>query len=747
MNPVAARTGAHYASKVSAPLPPSAVSVSGSVGVPEVEVVVAPPAPRPEVAGPPYLNRELSRLEFHRRVLELADDPGVPLLERVKFLAIASQFVDEFFQVQVGGLRGKVDAGVRTATPDGRSPAEQLRAIRSTVEDLLVQQGRTFLDRVLPALAGARVELCDWASPADWAALDREDRAYLDSVFERSIFPVLTPLAVDPAHPFPFISNLSLNLAVIVGNPVTGERRFARVKVPPLLPRFVGMPDGRRFVPVERVIAAHLGALFPGMAIECYFAFRVTRDTDLALEEEEADDLLVAMEMELRRRRSGRPVRLEVEARTTDEVRELLLRELELGPDDLYVLDGPLDLSGLWAVYDLDRPDLKDEPWAPMTQPGLATADDEPVDLFALLRERDVLVHHPFDSFTTSVESFVKQAAEDPQVLAIKQTLYRTSGDSPIVRALINAAEAGKQVVALVEVKARFDERANIAWARALEEAGVHVVYGVVGLKTHSKTALVIRQEDDRVRRYCHLGTGNYNPATARIYTDLGLLTADPDLGADVADLFNFLTGYSRGIEYRKILVAPTSLRRRIVQLIEEEAAAAPGAGRIIWKVNHLVDPAVIDALYAASQAGVEIDLVVRGICCLRPGVPGLSERIRVRSIVGRFLEHSRVFYFGGTPERRERIYMGSADMWQRNLDRRIEVLTPVEDPDLRAELRAVLESNLADDTFAWELGGDGTWTRTPTRDMRSTVRDLQERALERARRRRDPDLLTLGKP
>jgi polyphosphate kinase len=683
-----------------------------------------------------YLNRELSRLDFYGRVLELAQDETVPLLERVKFLAIFSQFVDEFFQVQVAGLKDQVKAGIASTGPDGRTPAEQLRAIRDRVEDLLATEAKVFLTDVGPRLAEAGVRLCHWES------LDEEDRAYLVRAFQQWIFPVLTPLSVDPAHPFPEISNLSLNLAVMVRNAGTGERRFARVKVPPILPRFVVMPDGERFVPLEQVIAAHLPALFRGMEIERQYPFRVTRNADLIVDEDEADDLIVAVEMELRRRRFGKAVRLEVDAQMSDEVRTLLLRELELEPGDLYAIDGPLDLGGLWAVYELDRPDLKDEAWTPMTQPGLATADDEPVDLFAVLSERDVLVHHPYDSFTTSVEAFIKQAANDPRVLAIKQTLYRTSGDSPVVRSLIEAAEAGKQVAVLVEVKARFDEEANIGWARALEEVGVHVVYGVVGLKTHSKTALVVRQEDEGIRRYCHIGTGNYNPRTARLYTDIGLLTSDADIGDDLTELFNFLTGYARHVGYRKLLVAPTYLRGSVIDLIRAETEAPAGLGRIVIKANHLVDPAVIDALYEASQAGVEVDLIVRGICCIRPGVPGLSERIRVRSIVGRYLEHSRIMKFGGSEKRPPRFFIGSADLWQRNLDRRIEVVTPVEDPDLMARLEEVLEVNLADDTQAWELTADGTWERVPTVEGVSTVRSLQEAALGSARRRRDPDSL-----
>jgi polyphosphate kinase len=502
------------------------------------------------------------------------------------------------------------------------------------------------------------------------------------------------------------------------------------------------MPDGERFVPLEQVIAAHLHALFPGMEIECHFPFRVTRNADLTPEDEEADDLLAAVEMELRRRRFRKAVRLEVDADTTDEVHDLLMRELDLGPDDVFRVRGPLDLSGLWAVHELDRPELKDEAWVSITQPRLAALDERPVDLFAVVRDGDVLVHHPYDSFTTSVVAFIEAAAGDPSVLAMKQTLYRTSGDSPIVKALIQAAESGKQVAVLVELTARFDERANIAWARALEEAGVHVVYGMVGLKTHSKTALVVREEDDGIRRYCHVGTGNYNPKTARIYEDLGLLTADPEIGADLTDLFNFLTGYSRQERFRKLLQAPTALRSRVVELIEQEAAAPDGTGRIVMKVNALSDHTVIDALYAASGAGVSIDLIVRGICCLRPGVPGLSENIRVRSVVGRYLEHSRIYAFGDSSHRPVRYLIGSADMMPRNLDNRIEVLAPVDDPSLQRRLDEVLAVSLTDEALAWRLCPDGTW-EPPRGEGPGVHRRLQELALERARSRREPEALS----
>ncbi|MGO9456467.1 MAG: polyphosphate kinase 1 [Acidimicrobiales bacterium] len=693
-----------------------------------------------------FANRELSRLDFGARLLDLSDDPEVPLLERVKFMAIFSDLLDELFQVRVAGLDDQVAAGVRTRSIDGLRPGEQLAVIRGRVEELVARQDRIFLDRLVPALAEAGVRLSDWTS------LDDDDRSYLVDVFHRQIFPVLTPLAVDPGHPFPYISNLSLNLLVEVADPGTGEQRIARVKVPQVLPRFVVMPDGERFVPLEQVIAAHLDVLFPGMTIGEHDAFRVTRNSDLALEEDEADDLLVAVEMELRRRRFGSAVRLEIAAQASAGLRDRLAGELDVGPDGVYAVDAPIDLSGLWAVYALDRPDLHEETWTPMTPPHLATAGDEPADLFAVLRERDVLVHHPYDSFATSVEAFVAQAAEDPDVLGIKQTLYRTSGDSPIVASLIRAAEAGKQVAAIVELKARFDEQANIGWARALEEAGVHVVYGLVGLKTHSKTVLVLRREEEGIRRYCHVGTGNYNSKTARIYEDLGLLTAAPDVGADVGDLFNYLTGFSRHTGYRQLLVSPVTLRHRVLELIDEQAAAGP-EGRIVMKMNGLTDPELIDALYRASCAGVTIDLAVRGLCCLRPGIPGLSETIMVRSIVGQFLEHSRIYRFGGStddvPHRDAdaapgasplTLLIGSADLMERNLDRRIEVLVPVRDAELQARLLEILELVFADDTNAWVLGSDKRWRRVPSRRGVNSQRRLRLLALDRARRRREVD-------
>ncbi|HSZ36209.1 MAG TPA: polyphosphate kinase 1 [Acidimicrobiales bacterium] len=688
-----------------------------------------------------FTNREQSRLDFGARLLDLAEDDGLPLMERAKFLAIFSELLDEFYQIRVAALEDQVAAGVRTRSVDGLRPGEQLTMIRGRVEDLVAREDRIFLDLIVPALAEAGIRFSDWSS------LDDDDREHLVEVFQREIYPVLTPLAVDPGHPFPYISNLSLSLVVEVQDPSTSERRIARVKVPPALPRFVVMPDGERFVPLEQVIAAHLDTLFPGMTIGYHHAFRVTRNADLALEEDEADDLLVAIEMELRRRRFGKALRLEVEPGMSDELVDLLATELEVGRDGVFRVAAPLDLSGLWSVYALDRPDLHAETWTPMTPPRLASASHDPNEFFAMLRERDVLVHHPYDSFATSVEAFVAQAADDPAVLGIKQTLYRTGFDSPIVQALIQAAENGKQVAAIVELKARFDEEANIGWARALEEVGVHVVYGIVGLKTHSKTALVLRREDDGVRPYCHVGTGNYNSKTARIYEDLGLLTSDPVIGADVGALFNYLTGFSKHADYREILVSPVTVRKRIMAMIEEQADAGP-AGRIVMKVNGLTDAAMIDALYRASGAGVQIDLAVRGLCRLRPGIPELSENIRVRSIVGSFLEHSRIYRFGGAPVDPAagpglplKVFIGSADLMGRNLDRRIEVVVPVHDPELQARLFEVLDLVFTDDTNAWELGSDRRWRRVPNTHGVSSQDRLKELARERARRQRDSEL------
>jgi polyphosphate kinase len=694
----------------------------------ESTAAVAPPADSPAIgfdSPARFLNRELAWLDFNARVLALAEDSSVPLLERAKFLAIFSENLDEFFEVRVAGLMESLEAGLRTTGPDGLELGVQLRAIGARVSELAEREATVFTKEVAPELEAAGIRFVGWDD------LDEADRAQVDELFGERIFPVLTPLAVDPAHPFPYISNLSLNLAVVVRHPHTREERFARVKVPPLLPRFVALAEGTRFLLLEDVIAAKLDLLFPGMEILSHHPFRVTRDADFELEDE-AEDLLEAVASVLRRRsKFGRVVRLEIDATMTDEVLALLCRELELKPHDVTVVEGPLDLGGLWALHALDRPDLLDEPWVPQTPTALSETDNGP-DLFRLLRAGEVLVHHPYDSFTTSVERFIEQAANDPDVLTIKQTIYRTAGtESSVVRALAKAAEQGKQVVALVELKARFDEEANIERARMLEEAGVHVVYGLVGLKTHAKVLLVVRQEPDGIRRYCHIGTGNYNPKTADLYEDLGFLSADPDLGADLTDLFNHLTGYSHQLGYRRLLVAPTHLRTELMRRIEREAAQGD-AGRIVLKMNSLVDPVMIDALYAASRAGTPIDLVVRGICCLRPQVPALSENIRVRSIVGRYLEHSRIYRFGADPGDAEYL-IGSADLMPRNLDRRVEALVPVTDPRLKGRLEDILELDLADDVLAWELASDGVWHKLPTIEGISAQRALQELAVARA--------------
>jgi polyphosphate kinase len=669
-----------------------------------------------------YLNRELSRLDFNARVLAMAEDRDRPLLDRVRFLSIFTRSTDDFFQIRVAGLQEQVQAEVASTAPDGATPAQQLREIRGYVERLTERQTRLFNDHLAPALAAAGIRIRDVES------LSKSERKQVEADFARHIFPVLTPLAVDPGHPFPYISHLSLNLAVIVRDPLRRIERFARLKIPPLLPRFTELPDGG-YLPLEQAVALNLQALFPGMEVVDHHAFRITRDADLDLVESEAEDLLSAIQTELRRRRrQGRAVRLEVDPDLPRRYLELMVRELELSDSDVYPVTGLLDLGSLDTFADLDRPDLKSPAWIPATQPRLRGAGGEPVDLFSVIRKGEVLVEHPYDSFTTSVEAFIEQASRDPKVLAIKQTLYRTSGPaSPIARALTKAAELGKQVVALVELKARGDEQANIEWAQALEEAGVHVVYGLVGLKTHAKLMLVVRMEESGLRYYVHIGTGNYNPATAGIYEDLGLLSA---LGHDVSELFNLLTGYSRQRRYRRLLVAPMTLRSRILELIAHEGQAHKG--RITIKVNNLVDPEVIDALYAAGKGGAEIDLIVRGVCCLRPGVPGLSETIRVRSLVGRFLEHARLFRFG-SEKRGVEHYLGSADLMERNLDRRVEAIVPVRDPEHRRRLDEMLELELSDDVLAWELGSDGCWTKVPTRKGVDSQEVLRQLALERA--------------
>jgi len=677
-----------------------------------------------------YINREISWLQFNDRVLAMAADPQFPLLERLKYLAIFSSNLDEFFMVRVSGLRDQVQTGMVTRGSDGWTPSETLEAIAKHVGPTIEHQVRVFLDEVSPAMAKAGIRI------ADISELNSQERDFLRDYFQRQVFPVLTPLAVDPSHPFPYISNLSLSLAVTVRYPGTSRDRFARVKVPGILPRFVPLGDGSTFVPLEQVVATHLDKLFPGMNVVEAHPFRVTRDADIELAEDEADDLLVAVEQELRRQRFGAVVRLEVEATMPDHMVRLLQRELEVEDDAVVTVEGPLGLHDLMGLVSaLDRPELADEPWVGTTQPRLLGTEGDSVNLFATMREGDLLVHHPYDAFATSVQRFIEQAADDPEVLAIKQTLYRTDGDSPIVTALIHAAETGKQVVVLVEVKARGDEASNIGWARALERAGCHVAYGLVGLKTHSKTALVVRREHGGIRRYVHIGTGNYNAKTARLYTDIGLLSCDEDLGADLTDLFNSLTGYARGSRYRKILVAPNALRDKTIEMIERTAErhTARRPGRIIMQMNALVDAACIRALYAASQAGVEIDLIVRGICRLRPGVPGVSDHIRVRSIVGRFLEHSRIWTFAGG--RRREYYIGSADLMPRNLDLRVEVVTPVTDPDLTGRLQEILDVMLADNVQAWELSEDGSWHRRQPEDGErrvATHKRMRELALRR---------------
>ncbi|NLD76412.1 MAG: polyphosphate kinase 1 [Acidimicrobiales bacterium] len=677
-----------------------------------------------------FINREQSWLDFNARVLEMAADESIPLLERVKFCAIFSQNLDEFFQVRVAGLTDQLAGGIGRFSPDGLTPGQQLTQVAERVAQLVDRLEHIFLDELVPALASVGIVF------SDWNTLDDDDRKYMVDEFETRIFPVLTPLAVDPSHPFPYISDLSLNLAVILQDPASGERLFARVKVPPVLPRFVVMPDGERFVPLEQVIEAHLDRLFPGMVVTESSAFRVTRNVDLTLAEEEADDLLVAVEMELRRRRFGAAVRLEIQADTAPEVRELLVRELDLSEESVHDTLSPLDLGGLFALMDLDRPDLKLDPWQPVTQLRLQSPEGDKVDLFSVISDGDVMVHHPYDSFSSSVEEFVRQASRDPKVLAIKLTLYRTSGDSSIVKSLVRAAERGKQVAALVELKARFDEAANIGWARALEQAGVHVTYGLVGLKTHTKTVLVVRDEGAGVRSYCHIGTGNYNSKTAKLYEDIGILTADPSVASDLHQLFNYLTGYGRNVEYEKLLVAPHPLRERLLELIRQEIDSPAGSGRITMKMNSLVDPASIDALYEASRSGVQVDLVVRGICCLRPGVPGLSENIRVRSIIGRYLEHSRIYSFAnGAGVGIPLTYIGSADLMPRNLDRRIEALVPVIDPDLHRRVDEILEVNLTDDRLAWSLDADGVWRKVSGDGGLDAHLRFQELAVARSRR------------
>jgi len=687
-----------------------------------------------------FLDREASWLQFNSRVLDLAEDKDVPLLERAKFAAIFANNLDEFFMVRVAGLKRRIATGAAGATASGLSHREVLQRIWATSRELMNRHALLFQEKLRPELAAQGTEIVLWND------LSKAEQDELYVLFRERIFPVLTPLAVDPAHPFPYISGLSLNLAVQVRNPVTQHEHFARVKVPPLLPRFIEVSE-QRYVPLEQLIAAYLPHLFNGMEVLGCHTFRVTRNEDV--EELEGEDdtlsLLETLERELQRRRFGPPVRLEVENTIDPGVLELLVRELGIGEPEIMRLPAPLDLSGLFAIAGEDRPELKYPPFATaMHQDLMEFESASGIDVFAAMRQHDILLHHPYDSFTTSVQAFLEQAAADPDVRAIKQTLYRTSGDSPIVDALVDAAEEGKEVLVLVEIKARFDEHANIVWARKLEQAGCHVVYGLMGLKTHCKLSLVVRQEGGKLRRYAHIGTGNYNPKTARQYEDIGLLTCDPNVGEDLTHLFNRLSGYSRTTSYRRLLTAPAGLRDSIIEKIEGEKAkmlsgrrALARTARIRMKMNSLVDEAVIDALYSASQAGVPVDLVVRGMCALRPGVPGLSENIRVRSVLGRFLEHSRIYVFGEdlpsrgavrTAAEPAQVWIGSADMMHRNLDRRVEALVRIGDPSHRSALIGLIDTAFAPDAACWELGPEGEWARrtapegVPTRDIQAAL-------------------------
>jgi polyphosphate kinase len=672
-----------------------------------------------------FSSRELSRLEFGARLLDLGADERLPILDRCKFVAIFADMIDEFFQVRVVSLQDKVAAGVQTPSVDGIRPRQQLEAIRERVLELMERQDRLMLDAILPTLSSDGIKIVRYDD------LNPIAKETLTKYFNENVYPVLTPLAVDPGHPFPMISNLSLNIAVTVRDETTYDERSARVKVPNSLPRFLPADDGE-WILLEELIIAHLDQLFPGMTIGQADLFRVTRNADLTLEEDEADDLLVALEVELRRRRFGEALRVEIQRGMSEEFLKLLIDQLDLDPANVYVSEAMLGLSDLWSLYRMDRPDLKGESWSPLTPKRLLDGDHVG-DVFAAIREGDILLHHPYESFTDSVESFTAQAAVDEKVVGIKQALYRTSGDSPIVASLIRASERGEQVVALVELKARFDEAANIEWAKALEDVGVHVVYGVVGLKTHCKITLVLRSEGGTTVRYVHIGTGNYNDRTARTYEDFGLLTRDPAIAHDVGELFNFLTGFSRIGGYEKLIVSPLSTRTRVVELINRQRDRGP-EGRIAIKVNGLTDPTIIDALYDASIAGVEIRLIVRTLCSLRPGVEQLSENITVHSVVGEFLEHSRIFIFGRPQDDEFAVYIGSADLMERNLDRRVEVLVPIEDPALQSDLIDAFQVTWDDDLFTWVLGTDRRWRRLqPVRNF-SAQAEFKRRAMDRSR-------------
>ena len=702
----------------------------------EETMAIALPDFGTELAPDRYLDRELSWLAFNQRVLELAEDPNMFLLERVNFLAIFASNLDEFFMVRVAGLKRRIATGLAVTASSGMSPQEVLSEISREAHRLQERHAQLFIDTIKPAMKDHGIRIVRWVN------LEDSERALLHEYFQNQIFPVLTPLAVDPAHPFPYISGLSLNLAVVLKNPDTNKEHFARVKVPPLLPRFVRIPGNTgvtdaRFVPLEDIIGEYLGLLFPGMDVLQHHTFRVTRNEDLEVDEDEGENLLLALEKELLRRRFGPPVRLEVANDINPEVLELLIRELDISDEDVYHLPSPLDLTGLFEISSLKRADLHYPPHPVITNRYLQPVEDKDVSIFSAMRQRDILMHHPYESFSTSVQAFVEQAAADPKVLAIKQTLYRTSGDSPIVDALIAAAEAGKQVLALVEIKARFDEQNNIAWARKLEQAGVHVVYGIVGLKTHCKLALVIRQEKGQLRRYCHVGTGNYNPKTARYYEDYGLLTARESVGEDLTKLFNQLSGYAPEAEFKSLMVSPHGVREGLTARIEQEIAhkQAGKEARIRIKVNSLVDEQIIDSLYKASNAGVPVEILVRGMCALKPGVPGLSQNIKVRSVLGRYLEHSRIFAFagGGDPA----VFIGSADMMHRNLDRRVEALVRLSQPDHIRELNALFDTAMSDTVASWYLSADGTWTRHQLDENGNILIDLQDQLMKEVHAKR----------
>lgn len=697
-----------------------------------------------------FFDRELSWLKFNKRVLELAQDEDLPVIERASFAAIFANNLDEFFMVRVAGLKRRIDTGIAVTAASGLSPRQQLRAISEQAHRLQDEHAHYIIDHILPDLAKEQIMLLSWDK------LTAAEQERLSRYYRQQVFPVLTPLAVDPAHPFPYISGGSLNLAVLVENPASGKSHFARVKVPDNLNRLVPVDDLTEdentnvrygFITMENLIIAHLESLFPGMIIKEARSFRVTRNEDIDVEEDDAENLLNAMEKELLRRRFGPPIRLEISDETSPFLSQLLADQLRVSADEVYRLPAPLDATVLFELGSIDRPDLKYRPFIPTTNRQIAEVESSRAqDIFAAIRERDILLHHPYDSFSTSVQAFLAQAAADPKVLAIKQTLYRTSSNSPIIDALIDAAHAGKQVLALVEIKARFDEDANIAWARKLERAGVHVVYGIVGLKTHCKLSLVVRQEADGLRRYCHVGTGNYNPKTARIYTDLGLLTCDPVVGQDMTRLFNQLSGYAPKSSFHRLLVAPRTVRSGLIQRIRREEDAAR-AGKEAWikiKVNSIVDEKTIDALYRASQAGVKIDIVERGICALKPGVPGLSENIRVRSILGRFLEHSRIYAFansdgpqiGEGPAAGPEVWIGSADLMHRNLDRRVEALVRIVAPEQIDELIKYVDLQMADSTASWHMQADGTYVRHCKDEEGRPLVDSQEYLIKKHTRR-----------